>query len=541
MHRLWPYVLCLLATLTAPASAEAVEAGGGDGAGPLQNCRTDLKLLNTVTGWQVQWPHQWAVAAATQGQMNAAFFAKWSEAPHALASDIAGLKAGLANGTAAPRSTVLKVLSEVAAFEGEMDHGQFASAEWRSDPRQRAMIGAIRPGVGQYRHFLAEDYLPHASKADGLPHSVEGRRCYDAAVREWTGIAIDPAMTEAIGWRLLHETDAELAHTAGIRPVAERALLDRLRKPDPERTTGEDLINLSQRAIRRAEAALPKWFANIEEKPLSVEPMDVLTAQSAPGGLYHPAGEDHPDASFDVNTSRPTERRLMAEVIAFHEGVPGHHLAFTAAKTSGTFNAGFAEGWAIYAEYLADQMGLYSSPQDRIGMMAKHLWAASRLIVEPGLHVHGWTRDQAIRFMLDHTALSGSEIENEVDRYISMPGQSLSYMLGYERFRAARHRVQKALGPRFSYPEFHQVLLAKGMRKFDEVDQDVDQWIAEEGRDIPQTAHARKAPRPTLLTPGQLPSQPRSPGAAKREDASSYRRSENASRNAITPITLAAT
>lgn len=472
-------VLCLVFVVPAPSlAAEAPEGGGGPGAEPLRHCRTDLKLLNTVTGWQVQWPHEWAVGSSTPAQTSDEFYAKWAQAPAVLAKDIASLKNGLASGTAAPRPTVVKVLSEVTALESEMDHGQFAIGEWQSNPRKRAMIETIRPAVEHYRRFLANDYLPHASSAAGLPHTQAGRRCFHAVVAEWTGIDIDSATTEQIGWRLLRATDAQLVRAAHIRPEQETALLDRLRRPDPHsKVTGDELVSISQSAIRRAEAAMPLWFANIPHEPLTVVPMDLLTAQSAPGGVYHPAGEEHTQASFEVNTLRPAERRLMAEVIAFHEGVPGHHLAFVASHGQGAFNAGFAEGWAIYAEYLADQMGLYSSSEARIGMITKHLWAASRLVVEPGLHVHGWTREQAIRFMLEHTALTSAETENEVDRYISTPGQSLSYMLGYERFHAARERAQQALGPKFSYPRFHQILLAKGMRKFDEVDADVDHWI----------------------------------------------------------------
>jgi uncharacterized protein (DUF885 family) len=171
----------------------------------------------------------------------------------------------------------------------------------------------------------------------------------------------------------------------------------------------------------------------------------------------------------------------MAEVIAFHEGVPGHHLASIASGGQGGFNSGFGEGWAIYAEYLADEMHLYSTKRDRMGMMAKHLWAASRLIVEPGLHVHGWSRNEAIRFMLDHTALPRKEIEIEVDRCISMPGQSLSYMLGYDRFRQMRERAEKDLGPKFDLAKLHRLLLAKGMRDLDDVDSEVTEWIASGG------------------------------------------------------------
>jgi uncharacterized protein (DUF885 family) len=343
------------------------------------------------------------------------------------------------------------------------------------------MIAAIRPAVEKYRAFLARDYLPRASSGSGLPQTEEGRRCFANAVEKWTGLTTTPAQMEQIGWHILDATNRELLRTAHVPASRKHALLDRLRTPDPgEHVTADDIMRISESAIRRAESKLTGWFVDIPHEPLAVEAMDAAMAASAPAGAYSPKLGGRPRAVYEVNTSRPADRRLMAEVIAFHEGVPGHHLASLASRGEGGFNAGFGEGWAIYAEYLADEMGLYSTKRDRMGMMAKHLWAASRLIVEPGLHVHGWTREQAIRFMLDHTALPPKEIEIEVDRYISMPGQSLSYMLGYDRFRQMRERAQKALGPKFDLPRFHQLLLARGMRDLDDVDKEVTAWIASE-------------------------------------------------------------
>lgn len=472
-----------LLVIGSPALAvDAPEAGGGPGAAPLKECKTDLKYLNSVTGWQIVWPREWKQLDAQPDLANADFYAEWALAPSALEQDEASLRRGLGTSAAAPRSTVERVLEEVTSLEGELEHGQYASGAWGSDPKRRAMIEAIRPAVQKYRAFLANEYLPHASSGSGLPQTADGRRCFASAVEQWTGLSPTVPQIEQTGWLILKDTDRELLRAAGVPAGGKRALLDKLRTPDPkEHVTADDIVRISEAALRRAESKLPGWFVDIpEEQPLAVEPMDAAMAANAPAGSYSPKRDGRPQAVYEVNTSRPADRRLMAEVIAFHEGVPGHHLASLASRGEGGFNSGFGEGWAIYAEYLADEMGLYSTDRDRMGMMAKHLWAASRLVVEPGLHVHGWSRDQAIRFMLDHTALPRNEIEIEVDRYISMPGQSLSYMLGYDRFRAMRQRAQAALGPKFDLPRFHQLLLRKGMRDLDDVDEEVTAWIASE-------------------------------------------------------------
>jgi len=168
----------------------------------------------------------------------------------------------------------------------------------------------------------------------------------------------------------------------------------------------------------------------------------------------------------------------MAEVIAFHEGMPGHHLWSTYPRETAStgYNSGILEGWALYSEYLADEMALYSSTYDRQGMITKHLWTASRLIVEPGIHLRGWSREDAIRFMLENTVMSRIEIEIEVDRYIAMPGQSLSYMIGADLILSERKRAKKLMGKAFDLAAFHDVILLAGVRPLPAVREDIRNW-----------------------------------------------------------------
>ena len=220
---------------------------------------------------------------------------------------------------------------------------------------------------------------------------------------------------------------------------------------------------------------MPRMFLGEVRQPIAVEAMAAAVEAYSPAGHYRFAEGGRP-AAYVINLSRPQERRLMTEAIAFHETLPGHHIRAALGLPAGRFNSGFAEGWGIYAEYLADEMGLYSSETDRAGMMAKHLWAASRLVVEPGLHLRGWTRAQAIDFMRTHTALSEAEIAVEVDRYIASPGQSLAYMLGYDRIMDARRHAERVLGTRFDLRHFHQVVLGPGARPLNQMFADVVSW-----------------------------------------------------------------
>jgi uncharacterized protein (DUF885 family) len=338
----------------------------------------------------------------------------------------------------------------------------------------------IAPAIEHYRDFLRSQYLPIASAAAGLSGTPDGPACFRQSVRYFTSVDLPPAEIEAIGRRLLRATEADLARLYGTSMDQVPLLIARLRATREPGFTAERLVEISRAAIARATAAMPRMFLGSARHPVVVEALPVAAEASAAAGFYRPAQGDQP-AAYVINRSRPQERRLMAEVIAFHETLPGHHAQPALDLPPGDFNSGFAEGWALYSEYVADEMHLYSSRLDRAGMMAKHLWAASRLVVEPGLHLHGWTRDQAVAFMRAHTALSDAEIAVEVDRYIATPGQSLSYMLGYDRIAAARRFAERALGRRFDLRRFHQMVLGPGSRPLDRVYADIVRWAGSGG------------------------------------------------------------
>jgi uncharacterized protein (DUF885 family) len=472
--------LALAALLLAapPAAAEPVAAGAGLGGAGLQGCRTDLVYLNQLFGWQVSWQRQWAaLQGGSDGDIEAAI-ATWRTAPGALRADEAGLAAAVRGGPgAAPRVVATRVLAEVEDLAQALRQGP-PPLRAGADPALRRRWTAlfadeIAPAVEHYRDFLRDLYLPVASDAAGLSGTPDGARCFRQAVRYFTTLDRPPEEVERLGLSLLARTEAELARLYGRRDLPR--LLAELRATREVGFTPERLIAISEAAIARAAAAMPRMFSRPGTAPVRVEPMPRAIEASAAAGFYRFAEAGAP-AAYVINLSRPGERRLMAEVIAFHETLPGHHIQAALSLPVGDFNSGFAEGWGIYAEYLADEMGLYSGRLDRAGMIAKHLWAASRLVVEPGLHLRGWSRERAVQFMRDHTALTDAEIAVEVDRYIATPGQSLSYMLGYDTIARARLYAERHLGRRFDLRRFHDVVLAPGSRALDLVYADVVRW-----------------------------------------------------------------
>ena len=481
MRRLAAALLLLAAPAAASAQQdEEIAAGAGFGAAGLANCRTDLLYLNQLFGWQVSWQQQWEeLAAAPDGQIRAAI-ARWRAAPAALRADEAALGRAARGGPgAAPRVIVERVLGQVETLAAALERGA-PPLRADADPALRRQwealfAEAIAPAVAHYRDFLRTTYRPAASAASGLSGLPDAERCYRQAVRTFSSLDLPPEEIEALGHRLLRETGAELARLYRIRPSELPALLAGLRSLREPGFDSARLLALTRAAVARGTAAMPRMFLDRARQPIGVEAMPAAMEADSPAGFYRFADGQRP-AAYVINLSRPQDRRLMTEVIAFHETLPGHHIVAALDLPGGRFNSGFAEGWGIYAEYLADEMGLYSSQTDRAGMMAKHLFAASRLVVEPGLHLRGWTRAQAVDFMRAHTTLSDIEIGIEVDRYISSPGQSLAYMLGYDRIVSARRYAERVLGPRFDLRHFHQVVLGPGSRPLDEMVADVRRW-----------------------------------------------------------------
>lgn len=280
--------------------------------------------------------------------------------------------------------------------------------------------------------------------------------------------------------RLMASAESDLMKLYGVKSRSELpSLFSKLRNYRADGFDEAKLSEVSTAAIARAAASAPLMFSRTADAPLIVRPVPKQLEQSFTAAAY--LGSHGPDdpAVFLINLSRPRDRRLTAEAIAFHEGLPGHHAsAAMGYPDTRVGNAGYLEGWAVYAEQLADEYNLYSSALDRTGMLLRRLSAASRLVVEPGVHVRGWTREQAIRFMHERTALPEADIEVELDRLIAGPGQPSSYALGYDRMIGARRTAENELGPEFDIREFHHIVLSKGGRSLDEVTRDVQLWVA---------------------------------------------------------------
>jgi uncharacterized protein (DUF885 family) len=347
--------------------------------------------------------------------------------------------------------------------------------------------------MARYRDLLAGQVLARARPDDrcGLAHVPGGEAVYRAAVRRHTTTDRDPAELHRLGLDLVaalaeecRELGARVLGTADMDQVLHRLRHD----PALRFSTAAEILASGRDALARATAALPAIVGRAPKAPCRVDEMSAYEAEDAVLGYYQPPTADggHPGVHW-LNTSAPgTRTRYEYEALAFHESVPGHHLQFALAQEQEQlprfrrfgYVTAFSEGWALYAERQADEVGLYSGDLERFGMLSFDSWRACRLVVDTGLHQLGWSRDQAIDYLLANSALTRSNIENEVDRYVADPGQALAYMVGRLELVRLRELAQRRQGGRFDLRAFHDLVLGTGGMPLAVLAEVVDEHLA---------------------------------------------------------------
>jgi uncharacterized protein (DUF885 family) len=351
----------------------------------------------------------------------------------------------------------------------------------------------VRPALSAYREALRNDILPTArdDQHPGICFLPDGEQMYGILARLHTSMTFSPDELHAMGRRFVEEVHEELKETAqrlwnttGITDIFERLSND----PSLRYESREEMLEHARRVVAAAEAEAPSWFAVVPDQPCVVEPVPEAEEAGMAPAYYMPGAIDGSrSGTYYLNTSKPAERhRYASEDIAFHEAVPGHHFQLTIAMETADlvparrvlYDTACAEGWGLYSERLADEMGLYSDDLSRMGLFVADAWRASRLVVDTGLHAMGWTRDQALEWMTEHTPLPRIEVESEVDRYISYPGQALAYMVGRREIVRLRSEAADRLGTRFDLRAFHDLVLRAGILPLPALAGIVERWTA---------------------------------------------------------------
>jgi uncharacterized protein (DUF885 family) len=363
-----------------------------------------------------------------------------------------------------------------------------------SAERERVVAGLVRPAFAAYRDVLAGELLASGRPDDrpGVCWLPGGEDIYARMSRVHTTTDRTPEELHQTGLDLMARLTEEYAEIGGrVFGVTDRREIFHRMTTDPDLrwTDGAELLAAAATAIERAEEAAPRWFGRLASQRCKVEPVPEVDAPSAPAAYYMiPSLDGIRPGIYFANTDKAEQRdRFTAEVIAFHEAVPGHHFQLSIAQELTDLPllrriaevTAYAEGWGLYTERLADEMGLYSDDLARLGMLAMDSLRAGRLVVDTGLHAKGWSRAQATDYLRDNTPLSDLEIGNETDRYVAYVGQALSYMVGRLEIQRIRARARETLGAAFDIRAFHDVVLGTGALPLTVLDDVVTRWTQE--------------------------------------------------------------
>lgn len=471
-------------------------------------CREELWDVNALDGAQAALAEIPALHALGTPEQGKAMVIRYLRAGVLIDQHLDNLRRGLEEGYRAPRLLVERVLTQLDELLGRRpEESTFLTAvqlpePWRDEEKRElrkelleAVRSAVYPALARYRDFLRDEYLAQARDAVGLSANEGGARCYAAKLEALTGLNRSPEEIHQLGLTELARNEAQMRELA--RRLTGSDDLDRLeaqlaQSPRQHLRTPEELLEYNRLLVERARAAASRAFGRLPAQRVEVRPIDAHREQDSPPGYYFQGSraQDRPGYYFLNTYDAPNRLLFQMEPLAFHETIPGHHLQIALAQELERLprfrkelgDPAFKEGWAHYAELLADELDLYSSDEGRFGMLSDQALRAARLVVDTGLHALGWSREQAIAFLVDHTAESPASAAREVDRYIAWPAQALGYKLGQLEILALRREAQERLGKRFDLKVFHDRLLANGAVPLPVLRQVMSRWLDEASR-----------------------------------------------------------
>ncbi|MGB3149851.1 MAG: DUF885 domain-containing protein, partial [Maribacter sp.] len=339
-----------------------------------------------------------------------------------------------------------------------------------------AIIKSVVPSFKKIKKFFEEEYIPNTRETLGASETPNGKEFYQNRINYYTTTT---------------EFTADDIHKIGLSEVARikaqmESIIEELNfkgsfkeflsflRTDEQfyAKTGDELLMHARDIAKRIDAELPKFFNTLPRRPYGVIKVPDAIAPKYTGGRYSPPSSDTEPGFYLVNTYKLNSRTLYTlPSLTAHEAVPGHHLQGSLNRELGDsipkfrkdlYLSAYGEGWALYTEFLGNELGIYTTPYEQFGKLTYEMWRACRLVVDTGIHAKGWTRQQVVDYMLANTALSEHEVNTETDRYIAWPGQAISYKMGEIKIREMRSKAEKELGTKFDIRKFHEIILEQG-------------------------------------------------------------------------------
>jgi uncharacterized protein (DUF885 family) len=364
--------------------------------------------------------------------------------------------------------------------------------QWLKERAELVITKVVVPEYKAFDTFYRTQYKPKCRKTVGASAMPQGRDWYALQARIHTTTDLTPEQIHQIGLDEVTRIGARMDGLAKQAGYADRTGFVAALRADPAAVAAspEAMLSAAARVAKQIDGQMPRYFATLPRLPYGLKAIPAETAETTTTAYYSPGSPTSGIVgNYFVNTSKLPQRPLWElPALTAHEAVPGHHNQIARQqelplpefrKYAANFTA-YVEGWGLYSEYLGEEMGLYDTPAKMMGRLSFEMWRACRLVVDTGMHAKGWSKDQAVNYMRTQTALSDANIEAEVNRYISWPGQALGYKIGEIRIRSLRDKAQKALGARFDLRRFHDAVLGQGAVPLDVLESRIDLWIAAE-------------------------------------------------------------
>jgi len=453
----------------------------------------DIDLPRTVSQWNFD---------------NAAdyehYVARLHEVPRVFSQNMTNMMLGMDDGRMPPEFLLEKALKQVQTLAGQKPEDSPFAQPLKNFPagitaeQQKkltadvldAITTQVLPSYQRFAKFLSAQYVAKGRKDPGVWALPDGDAYYAWKVKMSTTTNKTPDAIHQIGLDEVAKDEAAMQAIAKRLGFADRAAMEAAIKADPKLhpTSAAQLLDAYRGYLAGMQAKLPQLFGTLPKAGVEVQQIpDYMAKAQAPAYYEQGTPDGKRPGRVNVNTYDLANRTLPAvEVIAYHEGIPGHHLQISIAQEmtglptfrTQEYYTAYTEGWGLYSEHLGKDVGLYQNPYNDFERLNADMWRASRLVVDTGVHHDHWTRQQMVDYFHAHTALSDTDLNNEIDRYIALPAQALGYKMGQLKFLELRAKAQKELGAKFDIKGFHDVIIDGGAMPLDMVEQRVDSWIA---------------------------------------------------------------
>ena len=432
------------------------------------------------------------------------YISRLQKVPKAFSQIMTDMQMGIDDGRMPPEYLLEKVLVQVQTLAGQKPEDSPFAQPLKRFPKtvnaadQKRISGEllntiatdVLPSYQRFANFLKVDYVPKGRKDPGIWAIPDGDAYYAFRIRQSTTLDKSAAEIHQIGLDEVKRDEAEMLTIAHKLGFADLKTFNAALKVNPKEhpTSKEQLLNAYRGYIDQMRPRLPELFGTLPKAKLEVVEMPAYIAKDQAEAFYDQGSADGKrPGKVDVNTYNFAERSLAGvEAVAYHEGIPGHHLQISIAQEltglpefrKQSYYTAYTEGWGLYSERLGKEIGFYQDPYSDYGRLEADIWRAIRLVVDTGVHSQHWTRQQMVDYFHAHTAMDDTNIQAEVDRYIAWPAQALGYKMGQLKILELRERAKTALGPKFDIKAFHDEVLDSGALPMDILEQRVNDWIA---------------------------------------------------------------